>query len=100
MEEKYSNFRFFFTKLLVFIALLIVMLKAYPSDNIEKKVNSPKPVPESVSSPKDTIYVPRQIRQRLENPTYDIRFNKGSIKPWHDRKSIYIKRMILMSTLA
>ncbi len=100
MEQKHSNLRNLFTKLLVFLVLFVIMLKAYPSESIEKKVNPSKPPAESVSSPKDTTYIPNHIRQRLENPAFDIRFNKGTLKPWHDRKSIYIRRMILMSTLA
>ncbi len=99
MENNYSNFKYLFRKLFVFLFFLVIMLQAYPCENTEEK-NSPKPVPKSVTPSSDTIRVPEHIRQRLDNPTYDTRFNKGSMKPWDDRKSIYIRRTILMSTLA
>jgi hypothetical protein len=39
-------------------------------------------------------------RDRLLDPGYDVRFNRGVVHPWHDTKSIYLRRTIPISQLA
>ncbi len=48
----------------------------------------------------DTILPFDHIRLKLEDPDYDVRYEKGSIKPWHEIKSIYLKRQISPSNFA
>jgi hypothetical protein len=48
----------------------------------------------------DTILPADPIRLKLEDPDYDVRYEKGSIKPWHEIRSIYLRRQISPSNLA
>ncbi len=48
----------------------------------------------------DTIIAPLPLRQRLDDPNYDTRFERGALQPWHDTKSIYLRRTIPLSQLA
>lgn len=48
----------------------------------------------------DTLLPMDPIRLKLEDPDYDVRYEKGSIKPWHEIRSIYLRRQISPSNLA
>lgn len=76
-----------------------------------KQVMADKPEPNSmenagesqenqVQDEENDAIVPVYIRKRLENPDYDVRYENGTIQPWHDTRSIYPYRKILLSRLA
>jgi len=48
----------------------------------------------------DTIIPISPIRLKLEDPDYDVRYEKGSIMPWDEIRSIYLRRQIPSTNLA
>jgi hypothetical protein len=48
----------------------------------------------------DSISQENPLRIRLQDPNYDVRFEKGSLQPWHDIRSIYLRRTIPVTHLA
>jgi hypothetical protein len=58
-----------------------------PNDDIHKHEN-------------DSISQENSLRIRLQDPNYDVRFERGSLQPWHDIRSIYLRRTIPVTHLA
>jgi hypothetical protein len=48
----------------------------------------------------DSISQENPLRIRLQDPNYDVRFERGSLQPWHDIRSIYLRRTIPVMHLA
>lgn len=48
----------------------------------------------------DSLPAPHPVHERLQDPDFDVRFNRGKLQPWHDIKSVYPRRTIPMSLLA
>lgn len=89
--------KFSVTTIIVFTAVVVCTpVNAY-ADNPEK-------IPEKIAKPDessgDTLLAPVPLRQRLNDPNYDIRFERGALQPWHDTRSIYLRRTIPLSQLA
>jgi len=55
---------------------------------------------EHAIQPADSVLPANDVQRRLEDPDFDIRFERGVMQPWHDRKSIYPRRTIPLSHLA
>lgn len=87
-----------FSVVITTLALMMVgtPVKAYadhPEKNLKKKENREE-------NAGDTIELPVPMHQKLNDPNYDTRYDRGSIQPWHDLKSIYLRRTIPLSQLA
>ncbi|MFW5706431.1 MAG: hypothetical protein ACOC12_00800 [Bacteroidota bacterium] len=86
----------------VIVLLAVVVLMLFPAVlSFAGKPPAPGKQPAENSSPQqpDTLQ-PIPVNKRLEDPSYDTRFGRGTLRPWHDNKSVYPLRTIPNSSLA
>lgn len=62
-------------------------------DNPQIETNSEDVITDSVSSGNSN-------KIRLQDPQFDVRYERGVLKPWHDVKSFYLRRTIPVKHLA
>lgn len=70
----------------------------YASDNLIAEAHSDTLNPETLQN--DSIQPGDFLRKRLEDPNYDSRYDRGTLQPWHDIRSIYLRRTIPNNHLA
>ncbi len=70
----------------------------HTSDNLIAEAQSDTLNPETLQN--DSIQPGNYLRKRLEDPNYDSRYDRGTLQPWHDIRSIYLRRTIPNNHLA
>lgn len=89
-------------KFLVITLIVFTIMMAFTPVNLY--ADNPEQTPVKTEKPEessgDTLIVPVPLRQRLNDPNYDTRFERGALQPWHDTRSIYLRRTIPLSQLA
>jgi hypothetical protein len=89
-----------FLKLVVmFIGLFVVVSCSSVATIASFHFDDPKSTKNSVQ-PSDTILPANDVQRKLDDPDFDIRFERGVMQPWHDRKSVYPRRSVPLSQLA
>jgi hypothetical protein len=83
----------------LFSGFIMVSASAMAGNQPEPTKSEPTEIKETIPQTNE-MNIRRLMRDRLLDPGYDVRFNRGTILPWHDTKSTYLRRTIPTSHLA
>lgn len=90
-----------FTIMIRNLAYVIFVLLIFVSTSVSATSGIPPEAVDSLhNSSNDSIIPDANQPGRWENPELDTRFNRGTIQPWHDTRSIYLRRSVPPSHLA
>jgi hypothetical protein len=75
-------------------SMLMIAGNVYASSPHNEKIKTPAIEYNESNIETDTIQTSDPIHIRLMDPGFDVRFRRGTIRPWHDTGSPYLRRTI------